>query len=371
MTTSTLDTIARRPRLKIGARPERGGLERLAGLGSACITAYGIIANSLLRDGKYAMCGRYALNTSTPALAAMLGMDLSGTNISWSAATAHAIPDMATGELIDINSFNIAPTQQVLVCRTVAGPCDSPWSLQWMRWGLVPSWSKDDKAGAKMINARAETVRERPAYRQAMRQRRCLIPASGFYEWKRTGKLKQPYFFGSADHGPIAFAGLWETWHNPNGDVIASCTVITTEANAVVAPIHARMPVVLARDNFAKWLAPGELPQTQAQTLLQPAPAQTLVAFPVSTLVNNARNNEPRCLEPLGEPLGQTAGGSAQESHNAPVGDLFSDQGEELMMGRLGSPGGNRSDQSATSTSADIAQETDVAATPKPSTMDD
>jgi putative SOS response-associated peptidase YedK len=322
------------------------------------------------------MCGRYALKTSTPALAAMLGMDLcgadiSGTDISWSAATADAIPDMATGELIDINSFNIAPTQPVLVCRAGTGPSNSPWSLQWMRWGLIPSWSKDDKAGAKMINARAETVRERPAYRQAMRQRRCLIPASGFYEWKRTGKLKQPYFFGSADHEPIAFAGLWETWRNPNGDIIASCTVITTEANAVVAPVHARMPVVLARESFAKWLAPGELPQTQAQTLLQPAPAQTLVAFPVSTLVNNARNNEPRCLEPIEEPIGETAGESGQESHNAPIGDLFADQDAELMMGRSGSPGGNQSVQSAASANTNMAQETNVAATPKLLTVDD
>lgn len=168
-----------------------------------------------------------------------------------------------------------------------------------LRWGLIPSWSKDPKIAFSLINARAETVSEKPAFRSAFKSRRCLIPATNFYEWKATGaKHKQPYAFSMRDGGLFAFAGLWERWKDPDdieASVVQSCSIITTEANAVVQPVHNRMPVILPAEHFAAWLDP----QTPAETLhnlLRPYSDADMIGKVVSNYVSNARNEGPQCL---------------------------------------------------------------------------
>lgn len=160
-----------------------------------------------------------------------------------------------------------------------------------MRWGLLPSWTKDPKKAPLLNNARAETVAEKPSFRSAFKHRRCLIPASGFFEWKLEGKQKQPYYFRREDDKPIAFAGLWETWNE-----IESCTIITTDANAVMAPIHHRMPVVLGVNDYANWMDPAA---DDLLSLLTPCPDDELICYPVNKVVNNARNQGPQCIEPV------------------------------------------------------------------------
>jgi putative SOS response-associated peptidase YedK len=165
-----------------------------------------------------------------------------------------------------------------------------------MRWGLIPSWADDPKIGYKLINARAETVAGKPAFRNAFRQRHCLIPADGFYEWHAAGtKAKQPWHIRRKDGRPFAFAGLWEHWNAPESPPVESCTIITTDANEVVRPIHDRMPVILDPADYAAWLDPRD--PTIAQELLRPCPAEVMTAFPVSSMVNNPKNEDPRCLE--------------------------------------------------------------------------
>jgi putative SOS response-associated peptidase YedK len=160
-----------------------------------------------------------------------------------------------------------------------------------MRWGLLPSWTKAPKKAPLLNNARAETVAEKPSFRSAFKSRRCLIPADGFYEWKTEGKLKQPYLFRRADEKPLAFAGLWEKWND-----IESCTIITTEANAVMEPIHDRMPVILAPNDYSEWL---DATATEPGKLLTPCPPDELTAYAVNPNVNNARNEVPECIEPF------------------------------------------------------------------------
>jgi putative SOS response-associated peptidase YedK len=160
-----------------------------------------------------------------------------------------------------------------------------------MRWGLLPSWTKDPKKAPLLNNARAETVAEKPSFRSAFKSRRCLIPASGFFEWKTEGKVKQPYYFRRPDERPIAFAGLWETWNE-----IESCTIITTDANAVMAPIHHRMPVVLGVNDYGHWLEPSD---SDLLPLLAPCPDDELICYPVNRIVNNVRNEGPECIVPL------------------------------------------------------------------------
>ena len=191
--------------------------------------------------------------------------------------------------------YNVAPTQQVPVIRRA----ESGRELVQMRWGLVPSWAKDLSIGAKMINARAETVAEKPAFRSAFKQRRCLLPADGFYEWKRADDGgKQPYWIRLDQDTPFAFAGLWEVWSDPEGTRIETCTIITTTANQSLEPIHHRMPVIVAPSDFETWLAaPGD-DRASLQALLRPYPDQTIKASPVSRHVNNARNDDPGCLQP-------------------------------------------------------------------------
>jgi putative SOS response-associated peptidase YedK len=151
--------------------------------------------------------------------------------------------------------YNIAPAQRVAVVRQNSERPVRQFSL--MRWGLIPYWAKDPSIGYKMINARAETVAEKPAYRESFKSRRCLIPADGFYEWKKAGKVKQPYHFGMADDSIFAFAGIWDRWKNPQGEVIETCLILTTTPNALLADVHDRMPVVLPLEHYDLWLDPG------------------------------------------------------------------------------------------------------------------
>jgi putative SOS response-associated peptidase YedK len=185
--------------------------------------------------------------------------------------------------------YNIPPTVDIPVVRFA----DNKRRLSMMRWGLLLSWTKDPKKAPLLNNARAETVVEKPSFRSAFKNRRCLIPVDGFYEWKTIGKVKQPYYFRRLDERPFAFAGLWEAWNE-----IESCTIITTDANELMAPIHHRMPVVLTQNDYTEWLDPTASVPTK---LLSPCPADELICYPVDPYVNNARNQGPQCIERIAE----------------------------------------------------------------------
>jgi len=190
--------------------------------------------------------------------------------------------------------FNIAPTQDVAVVRLAKA--GGGRELLTMHWGLIPSWAKDPKIGNRMINARAESVAEKPSFRAAFRRRRCLVPADGYYEWqKTTGRSKQPYLFHRRDDGPFAFAGLWEHWEKGQGP-LQSCTIITTEANDLARPIHDRMPVILSPGDYDAWLDPSNGGGEPLLALLAPYEGDDLVAEPVSTYVNKPTNDDPRCV---------------------------------------------------------------------------
>jgi len=196
--------------------------------------------------------------------------------------------------------YNLGPMQRVLSVRRMPEGYRLAEPLQ---WGLVPSWAKDPKIGSQMFNARAETVAMKPAFRSAFRKRRCLIPASGFYEWQKTGaKEKQPWNIGRADGQPLAMAGLWEHWQEPDGTTLESCTVITTTANGFMAEIHVRMPVILDPSLWDLWLDPDALEPAALSELLVPCPDDWLQRTAVSSLVNNVRNESPDCIRPLSAP---------------------------------------------------------------------
>jgi putative SOS response-associated peptidase YedK len=192
--------------------------------------------------------------------------------------------------------FNIAPTQTIPVVRTGK---EAERECSMVRWGLVPSWAKDEKMGARMINARGETVAEKPSFRSAVKSRRCLIPADGFYEWVQTGDGKQPHFIHFSDARPFAFAGLWERWHKGQGDPLDTCTIITTTPNDLIADLHDRMPVILPQDLYDEWLEPVAMTRERLQEVLAPHPAEGMEAYPVSTYVNKPVNNGPECIAPL------------------------------------------------------------------------
>ncbi len=195
--------------------------------------------------------------------------------------------------------FNIAPTQPVAVVRMTPDRSEPERQIVPLRWGLVPSWAKDPAIGARMINARAETVAEKPAFRTAMRRRRCLVAADGFYEWCRVGKRKQPYFIRLRDDGPFAFAGLWESWEGPDHSQLDTCTILTTEPNDLMRPIHNRMPLILAPEHYAAWLDASRRDPEPLASLLRPYPDSEMTAHQVDILVNSARNDEPKCIEPV------------------------------------------------------------------------
>ena len=194
-----------------------------------------------------------------------------------------------------VPSFNIAPTQEVLTV-TNDGSENRP---ELMRWGLVPSWAKDPKIGNRMINARSETLAEKPSFRTAFKRRRCLIPADGFYEWKREGKAKKPMLITANSGGLFAFAGLWETWKQPDDSWLLTCAIITTSANEFMKSIHDRMPVILPRESEASWLDPEEQDTAMLSELLLPYDSDRMEAYEVSTLVNSPRNNFPEVIEPV------------------------------------------------------------------------
>ena len=219
--------------------------------------------------------------------------------LSW--AELHELMDLV-GPLRNLRPrYNVAPSQDVAVVRAA----DGGRNLSMLRWGLIPAWAKDPAIGYRLINARSETVAEKPSFRSAYRRRRCLIPADGFYEWQRLGKIRQPWLFGLRDGAPFAIAGLWERWTVPEGaeltgslaelgpgDPVETCTILTTAANETVAPVHGRMPVILPRDACDPWLAGDDVS-------LAPYAPDAMTAHPVSTLVNRPANDEPRCVEPV------------------------------------------------------------------------
>ncbi len=190
--------------------------------------------------------------------------------------------------------YNIAPTQPVAVV-----PNDGNQQLDYYVWGLVPFWAKDPGIGNRMINARAETVAEKPSFKHAFRKRRCLVLADGFYEWKRTSAGKTPMYIKLATGKPFAFAGLWENWNSPDGSQLLSCTIITTEPNELMQGIHSRMPVILSPDAYTSWLDPSERAPGELSGLLKPYNSAEMAAHPVSTVVNNPRNETPACIQPI------------------------------------------------------------------------
>ncbi|WP_414548962.1 SOS response-associated peptidase [Anabaena sp. CCY 0017] len=228
------------------------------------------------------MCGRFTLKQSSAAIANLFCVE--------------NIPDLAA-------QYNIAPTQRV--ATVLHNPETDKHEFQQLRWGLIPSWAKDPKIGVKLINARAETVAEKPAFRSAFKQRRCLVLADGFYEWKRQNGKKQPFYFHLCDGQPFGFAGLWERWRppqdKPDYEEIISCTILTTAANELVQPIHHRMPVIVSPQDYDLWLNPQMSTPEQLEQLLCPYPDQAMASYPVSSLVNNSRQNSSKCIIPLGE----------------------------------------------------------------------
>jgi putative SOS response-associated peptidase YedK len=222
------------------------------------------------------MCGRFTLRSPAGVIVAQFGLR----------------------ELAELAArYNIAPTQNVLAIRV--DDATRAWQPAWLRWGLIPSWAKDEKIGAQLINARAETIAEKPSFRSAFKQRRCLVVADGFYEWKESGRAKQPFHIRRRDQQPFAFAGLWERWRGGDG-ALETCTIITTEANELMRPLHERMPVILAPRDYGEWLAPAAKPEA-LQALLSASDAAELEVVPVNPVVNNARHDAPDCLAPPAE----------------------------------------------------------------------
>ena len=223
------------------------------------------------------MCGRYSLIAEIGELAVRFEFDAHG--------------------LTQAVRYNIAPSQMVLAVRSGEGRHAS-----YMRWGLIPSGARSASSRAPMINARAETVAERPSFRSALTQRRCLIPADGFYEWRRDSAGRRPVRITLASGEPFAFAGLWETWQDPQGDPVISCTIITTRANELIQPIHDRMPVILPRDLEALWLDNEMQDAAALVSLLAPYPSDAMQTYEVSNLVNSAFNDGPELLAPAQQP---------------------------------------------------------------------
>ncbi len=194
--------------------------------------------------------------------------------------------------------FNIAPGQPVL-----AIPNDSKYKADFFLWGLIPSWAKADALTKRMINARGETLAEKPFFRSSYKYKRCLILADGFYEWQAQpkSKTKIPYFIHMRDGNPFAFAGLWDEWHSPEGGTIRTCAIITTAPNELMSALHNRMPVILEKENYAEWLDPAPRAPETLQHLLQPFDSQKMTARPVSILVNNPSNDVPECIAPFNQ----------------------------------------------------------------------
>jgi putative SOS response-associated peptidase YedK len=193
--------------------------------------------------------------------------------------------------------YNIAPSQGILALASGSDGTE----LRTFRWGLVPSWADDPGIGSRMINARGETVAEKPAFRSAFGRRRCLVLVDGFYEWQRSGAVKRPHLLHLRSGGPFTLAGLWEVWSR-GGRTIESCTIITTAANPLVAPVHDRMPVILGPAERDRWMAPTAS-REELKDLLRAYPEGEMALYEVSTVVNSPANDTPACAEPLAEPF--------------------------------------------------------------------
>jgi putative SOS response-associated peptidase YedK len=191
-------------------------------------------------------------------------------------------------------SYNVTPTQSVAVVRQVEGVN----VLEEMVWGLIPVWARDRSIGARMINARAETLAEKPSFRRPLATQRCLVVADGFYEWRQVDGGKVPMFIAVKSRRPFGFAGLYDSWTSSEGESVRSCTIVTTSPNELMVPIHNRMPVILPRDVEVDWLRPGAGSTTELLSLLQPYPAHDMEAYAVSRLVNSPHNNGPECIRP-------------------------------------------------------------------------
>ena len=194
--------------------------------------------------------------------------------------------------------YNIAPSQEILAIRTDLETGRPEWAL--LRWGLVPFWFKEPGGKRPLINARAEGIEAKPSFRGPVRHRRCIVPASGFYEWGRQGTGKQPYFVRPAKEEVFALAGIWDHWEGKQGEVIESVAIITTSANELMQPIHDRMPVILEEEDVAEWIAPATKFE-KALTMLKPYSAARMMTYPVSSVVNNARHDGPECVARLDE----------------------------------------------------------------------
>lgn len=225
------------------------------------------------------MCGRYSIGTKPDVLAAVF--------------------KLATMPLFEPR-YNVAPTQLAPVLRMDAS---GRLCLDFLKWGFIPSWADDPAIGNRMINARAETAAEKPAFRKAFQQRRCLIPADAFYEWKKVGRKKQPYAVRMRDGGPFAIAGLWETWRAKTADEeareIESFTILTIEPNDLVKELHDRMPAIIDPADYAKWLDPTCNDVESLKTILRAPPPEEMIAYPVSPRVNRAESEGPDCLQPI------------------------------------------------------------------------
>ena len=221
------------------------------------------------------MCGRYTVIANPEVLRALFGYDEQ--------------PNFPP-------RYNVAPTQPIAIVRLV----DGKRHFALVRWGLLPSWVKDPKTFTLLINARGETVCDKPAYRAAMKRRRCLIPADGFYEWQKAGDRKRPFYVHAKSGAPLAFAGLWETWMGPNGEELETAAIVTTAANGTLKPIHERMPVIVPREAFDLWLNCTDVDAKTAEALIAPAPEGLLEAYEISTAVNRTANDNPKLLEPVG-----------------------------------------------------------------------
>jgi putative SOS response-associated peptidase YedK len=223
------------------------------------------------------MCGRFTLTTDPADLQeAFYWVDFGNADIS--------------------PRYNIAPSQGIPVITN-----SGKNMLDFFTWGLVPHWAKDPKIGYRMINARSETLSEKPSFRNAYKRRRCLILADGFYEWKKipAQTQKEPMYIRLKDQSPFVFAGLWENWYSPDGSQILSTTIITTEPNTLLKPIHNRMPVILPPENYKTWLQPGDVESDLLNPLLQPYASDLMEAIPVSRAVNDPKNDSPECINPL------------------------------------------------------------------------
>lgn len=224
------------------------------------------------------MCGRFTLTLSAEQIEARFGVPLP--------------PGYKP-------RYNIAPTQEILALISDAqGRC-----IENFRWGMIPHWAKDPKIAQKLINARAETLWEKPSFRDAVRRRRCLIIADGFYEWRQTPQGKKaPVYVRLRSKEPFGFAGLWETWHSPDGQTLKTCTIITTEPNELLRPIHNRMPVIVPKELEELWLDPSPMTRAELERLLRPYRAEELELYDVSAAVNSPTNDGPECIQPIEPP---------------------------------------------------------------------